>query len=124
MKNLIPLFLAQVLALGGYSAAFAHHSFVAEYDGNKPVTLTGFVTKLEWTDPQAHFFIDGKDASGNIVNWALELGSPSALIPYSWKRDTLKIGDTVPVEGYLAKDGSKMANAKSVKFADGRVFNA
>ena len=111
------------LLLAG-SITFAHHSFVAEYDGAKPVTLTGAVTKLEWTNPHARFYLDVKDASGAVVNWELELGSPNTLIRYAWKRETMKIGDVITVEGYLAKDGTKLANAKSVKFADGRVFNA
>jgi hypothetical protein len=123
-QNLMRLFFAGVMMVAGVSAAYAHHSFVAEYDGNKPITLTGAVTKLEWTNPHARFYIDVKDANGNVVNWELELGSPNTLIRYAWKRDTMKIGDTVTVEGYLAKDGSKMANAKTVKFADGKVFNA
>lgn len=103
---------------------FAHHSFVAEYDPAKPVTLTGAVTKIEWTNPHARFYIDVKDADGKAVNWELELGSPNTLIRYAWKRDTMKIGDVVTVEGYLAKDGTKLANAKTVKFADGKVVSA
>ena len=112
-----------LLAWGG-GAAFAHHSFVAEYDGSKAITLTGAVTKLEWTNPHARFYIDVKDTAGAVVHWELELGSPNTLIRYAWKRDTLKVGDTVTVEGYLARDGSKMANAKTVKFANGVAFNA
>ena len=115
--------LSCALLLGACMAS-AHHSFVAEYDGSKPVTLTGAVTKLEWTNPHARFYIDAKDEKGTVVNWELELGSPNTLIRYSWKRDTMKIGDTVTVEGYLARDGSKMVNAKTVKFASGTTFNA
>jgi hypothetical protein len=123
-QNLVRVLLAGLLMTGGVSAVYAHHSFVAEYDGNKPIMLTGAVTKIEWTNPHARFYIDVKDASGKVVNWELELGSPNTLIRYAWKRDTMKVGDTVTVEGYLAKDGTKMANAKTVKFADGKLFNA
>jgi uncharacterized protein DUF6152 len=116
--------MAVICASVAVVPALAHHSFVAEYDGSKSVSLTGTVKKLEWTNPHARFYIDVKDASGAPVTWELELGSPNTLIRYAWKRDTMKVGDTVTVEGYLAKDGSKMANAKTVKFADGRTFNA
>jgi hypothetical protein len=114
------------MAVGLAAAAppvVAHHSFAAEYDQSKTISLQGTVNKIEWTNPHARFHIDVKDASGTAT-WELELGSPNTLIRYGWARDTMKIGDTITVEGYLAKDGSKMANAKTVKFADGRLFNA
>ena len=104
--------------------AWAHHSFSAEYDVKKPITLTGSVAKIEWTNPHVRLYVDVKDAGGAVINWELELGSPNTLIRYGWKRDAVKVGEEVVVEGYLAKDGSKMANAKTVKFTDGRVVNA
>jgi hypothetical protein len=103
----------------------AHHSFAAEYDANKPVTLTGKVTKVEWMNPHARFYIDVKDQGGATANWELELGSPNGLMRAGWTRNSLKIGDEVTVQGSLAKDGSKLANARSVTLADGKkVFAA
>ena len=102
----------------------AHHSFTAQYDSTKPITVTGTVTKIEWTNPHASFYVDVKDANGTVTNWELELGSPNTLIRYGWKRDSMKVGESVTVEGYLARDGSKTANAKTVKFTDGRTVNA
>jgi hypothetical protein len=101
----------------------AHHSFAAEYDADKPVTLTGVVTNVEWTNPHARFYVDVKDADGKMINWNLELASPNVLKRQGWSRNSLKKGDQVTVEGSLAKDGSKMANARVVTLADGkRVF--
>src|SRR5215475_12312758 len=99
---------------------FAHHSFAAEYDAAKPVDFKGTVTKIEWTNPHARFYIDVKDERGTTTNWNFELGSPLFLRKLGWRQDSLKIGDQVKVEGYLAKDGAKMANARSVILADGR----
>ena len=98
----------------------AHHSFAAEYDNKQPVTLTGTVTKVEWMNPHARFYIDVKDDSGTVTNWELELGSPNALMRLGWTRNSLKPGEMVSVEGSLAKDGSKLANARKVTLADGR----
>lgn len=98
----------------------AHHSFAAEYDANKPVTLKGTVSKVEWMNPHARFYVDVKDEKGTVTNWNLELASPNVLVRNGWTRNALKVGDEVTVEGSRAKDGSNMANARAVKLADGR----
>jgi hypothetical protein len=98
----------------------AHHSFAAEYDEKKPITLTGSVTKLEWMNPHARFYVDVKDASGKVTNWEFELAILNALIRRGWMRTSLKPGDVITVDGYLAKDGSPLVNTKSVTLSDGR----
>ena len=102
----------------------AHHSFAAEYDANKPIQVTGTVTKVEWTNPHARIYVDVKDENGNVTNWNFELGGPLQLNRLGWKRDAVKVGDQVTVQGYMAKDGAKMANARNVVFADGRKIFA
>ena len=103
--------------------ALAHHSFSGEYDSTKPITLTGKVTKVEWTNPHARFYIDVKGDDGQTTNWNLELASPNVLKRQGWASNSLKEGDTVTVEGSLARSGAKMANARLVTLADGsRVF--
>src|SRR2546427_12452729 len=104
----------------GTVSLFAHHSFAAEYDANKPVTITGTVTKVEWMNPHARFYVDVKDADGKVANWNFELGAIPVLLKQGWRRDSLKLGDQVTVEGARAKDGSNSANARAVKLADGR----
>jgi uncharacterized protein DUF6152 len=99
--------------------AFAHHSFTAEYDSSKIRVFTGTVTKIEWTNPHARFYLDVQE-TGRVQNWNFELGSPLFLRKLGWKSDSLKVGDRVSVEGYLAKDGSNMANARNVQLPDGR----
>jgi uncharacterized protein DUF6152 len=101
----------------------AHHSFAAQFDRNKPATLTGPVTKIEWINPHARFFMDAKDANGKLVNFEIELTSTAGLLRRGWTRNSLKIGETVTVNGSLAKDGSNVANATTVTLSDGkRVF--
>jgi hypothetical protein len=101
----------------------AHHSFSGEYDSTKPITLTGKVTKVEWTNPHARFYIDVKGDDGATTNWNLELASPNVLKRQGWASNSLKEGDVVTVEGSLARSGAKMANARLVTLADGsRVF--
>lgn len=104
--------------------ALAHHSFAAEYDASKPVTLNGVVTKVEWTNPHARLYVDVRDESGTVTIWNLELASPNALRRLGWTRDFLQVGGAVTVFGSLARDGSKMANARSITRADGRKMEA
>ena len=105
--------------------AFAHHSFAAEYDEKKMITLKGIVTKFEWTNPHVRFYVDVKDDNGNITNWDLELMSPNTLTRAGWSKRALKAGDQVVVNAYMAKDGSKRGNARgSVTLADGRQIFA
>jgi hypothetical protein len=106
-------------------AAFAHHSFAAEYDDKKVITLKGVVTKFEWTNPHVRFYIDVKDDKGNVTNWDLELMSVNTLTRAGWSRHALNVGDEVVVSAYMAKDGSKRGNARgSVTLADGRKIFA
>jgi len=96
----------------------AHHSFAAEFDSTKPVKLTGKVTKVEWTNPHAYFYVDVTDEkTRNVTNWAIEMGSPIALVRIGWKRTSLKVDDLVTVEGTLARNKNNLANARSVVLA-------
>jgi hypothetical protein len=116
--------LAVVCLLVAVFPALAHHAFVAQYDASKSTTLQGVVTKVEWTNPHARFYVDVKDKSGKVANWNLELASPNALRRLGWTRDILKPGDKVSVFAAPAKDGAKMANARTVTLADGRKMVA
>jgi hypothetical protein len=121
MKTMSSFLLAAVFTtiLAAVPVA-AHHSFAAQYDRNKPATLTGPVTRLDWINPHARFFIDVKDATGKIVSWEVELSAPAMLLRRGWTRNSLKAGDVVTVNGSMAKDGSNMVNATTVTLSDGR----
>jgi hypothetical protein len=98
----------------------AHHSFAAEYDNNKPIKFSGKVTKVEWLNPHIYVYVDVKDNSGSTVNYAVEGGAPNGLFRQGWRKDTLKVGDTLSIEGFLAKDGSNTVNARTWLLPDGK----
>ena len=98
----------------------AHHSFSAEFDASKPVRLVGKITRIEWTNPHAYFYLDVVDSKGRISNWGCETGSPGALSRRGWKRGDIHLGDTLIVDGFLAKDGSHLIDARRVTLPDGR----
>jgi hypothetical protein len=119
MKNgLMILLCAGMLASPGTLSA--HHSFAAEYDGNKTVTLKGKVTKVEWVNPHSWVYIDVTDANGKVTNWSCETAPPNMLYRQGWRRDSLKEGDEVTIDGFLAKDGSATMTARSVTLSGGR----
>jgi hypothetical protein len=115
--------LVAVSALTAAAPALAHHSFAAEFDGQKPFRITGSLVKVEWTNPHIYFYVDVKDESGAIVKWTLSAGSPGALSRRGFKKGDLKFGDTIVVDGYLARDGSHTMDARRVTLADGRVVS-
>ena len=102
------------------TAARAHHSFAAEYDATKPIAFTGTVTRVEWLNPHVRFFLDVKDERGAVTSWELTMGSATGLLRRGWTRDLLKPGETIKVDGYRARDGSNLANLRTVTFGDGR----
>ena len=112
---------AVVLCTTGAASINAHHSFGAEYDGNKPITLKGAITKIEWANPHCHVYIDVKDANGTVKNWKIEGYPPNVLARTGFKKDvTLKAGDTISVFAWLARDGSALAHGREVTLADGK----
>jgi hypothetical protein len=115
--------VAGIVVLASAMPVLAHHSFAAEFDATKPVNLTGVVTKVEWMNPHTYFYIDVKDESGKVTNWACEMGSPNGLTRQGWTRNTLHVGMVVSMDGTQAKDGTKRANARNV-LVDGKKLGA
>ncbi|MFT3905795.1 MAG: DUF6152 family protein [Steroidobacteraceae bacterium] len=121
LRMKLPAALLLFVGLGGVTAAQAHHSFSAEFDGDKPVRLVGKISKIEWTNPHSYFYVDVTNSRGETATWACEASNPGALSRRGWKRGDIKLGDTLVVDGYLAKDGSRLIDARRVKLPDGRV---
>lgn len=117
MKKLFASGLLIAGLLVGVTTASAHHSFAAEFDSNKPVQLTGIVTKVEWTNPHVWIYLNVQDENGKVTNWGAEMGPPHGLQRSGWRRETLTIGSQISVDGYLAKNGSNRVNARSVTLA-------
>ena len=112
--------VAVLLLIAATAPVRAHHSFAAQYDRGKPVTLKGTVTKVEWANPHIYFYLDVKTPDGKVEQWAVEGGAPNSLYRSGWRKDSLQAGNVVTVDGWLAKDGSKLANMRAVVLADGR----
>ena len=122
MKSRLALVFALVAVVTG-ARLVAHHSFAAEFDGSKPIRLRGALARIEWTNPHIYFYIDVKNDAGTVVTWGCEAGAPGALSRKGFKRGDLKLGDTIVVDGYLAKDGSHLVDARRVTLPDGRIVS-
>jgi hypothetical protein len=122
MKAKLAVFVGMAM-LAAAVPVVAHHSFAAEFDASKPIKLTGTVTKIEWMNPHTYFYIDVTE-NGKTENWGMEMGSPNGLMRQGWTRNSMKVGDSVTVEGSRAKDGSNIGNARSVTLSTGQKLFA
>ena len=122
MKVRFAVFVA-IVTMAGAAPVAAHHSFAAEFDASKAIRLTGALTKIDWANPHIYFFIDVKEENGAIAKWGCEAGAPGALSRRGFKKGDLKLGDTVVVDGYRAKDGSRLIDARRVTLPDGRIVS-
>ena len=119
MRTALSVLLIAVGMFPVAAPASAHHSFAAEFDANKPITLEGTITKVAWVNPHSWLYIEVKDTDGTVVEWAFQTVSPTSLFKRGWRKDSLPVGTPVTVQGFLAKDGSATANAQTVILPDG-----
>src|SRR5215470_1099887 len=123
MKHLLSSIILTTVLFSETAQVLAHHSFAAEFDASKALRVMGTLSKIEWTNPHTYFYIDVKDEAGNVVRWSCEAGSPGALTRRGFKRGDIKLGDTIIVDGYRAKDGSNLMDARRVTLPDGRIVS-
>lgn len=116
----LPILVRGGLLLLATAPIFAHHSVSAEFDVNRQITCTGVITKVEWSNPHIYFYVDVKDPSQKVTNWAFEGAGPNTLARLGWLRDSLRIGDRVTVVAYPARDGVAVASAREVRLSNGR----
>ena len=121
-RNLLILVLVAIAIISLAPSASAHHSFAAEYDADKPVTLTGSVTKMAWINPHSWIYIDVKKPDGTVENWAVEAGPPGTLIRAGFTKESLTAGTVIKVNGFRAKDGALRANGRDITLPDGRLL--
>src|SRR5262245_39568894 len=122
-RSLAAVCFALIVAIIGGVRLVAHHSFAAEFDAKKVVRLTGTLTMVQWTNPHVYFYLDVKDETGVAVHWIFEAGAPGALSRRGFRKGDIKIGDTIIVDGYRAKDGSNLVDARRVTLPDGRIVS-
>jgi len=121
-RNLLMLMLVATAELTIAFPVIAHHSFAAEYDADRPVTLTGSVTKMAWINPHSWIYIDVKKPDGSVENWAVEAGPPGTLVRAGFTKESLAAGTVIKVNGYRAKDGALRANGRDITLPDGRLL--
>src|SRR5207249_10012119 len=117
------LIIIASISIGCAGPLLAHHSFAAEFDASKALRVKGSLTKIDWTNPHTYFYLDVKDENGTIVKWSCEAGAPGALSRRGFKRGDIKLGDTIIVDGYRAKDGSRLIDARRVTLPGGRIVS-